>query len=104
MASPVRTALLAAAPWSVRYTHRGATSRGVARFRLRRLRRDRFSGRRGCGITDLFAPMLWSGTHHNSARRMQRPSAWAFDIALRSGSSFLFSRNTKYNKLDCYLF
>jgi hypothetical protein len=41
--------VLAAAPLSVWQAHRRATSRGVPRFRLRRLRRDRFLGRRGCG-------------------------------------------------------
>jgi hypothetical protein len=45
-----------------------------SRFRLRRLRRDRFSGRRSCGARKTLRPILGRARRSEVANEMQRPS------------------------------
>jgi hypothetical protein len=64
MASLVQTALLAAAPLSVRQAPGRATSQGITGF----------SGRRGCGTPKTLLQVSGRGHAYNLPRRRQRPS------------------------------
>jgi hypothetical protein len=73
----VRTACQLRLPEACGTTAKRATSTDVTRFRLRRLRRDRFSGRRGCGKPKTVAHNVRSHKMLCAARPMRRPSGSA---------------------------